>query len=140
MAIKVGVRIDPPFPLFICHCAHLRSSAPALVFVRAPPVTTYVAQAPIRLLNACNALDFLMTEHPKVMSILPLRQLRQRSWLWFKHRPLAFRSSTRYKTSQGCQAGMQQRATTCHKRHYFLLQGEAPRGRRAQATRLGVGV
>jgi hypothetical protein len=29
-----------------------------------------VAQAPIWLLNACNALDFLTTEHPKVMSTL----------------------------------------------------------------------
>ncbi|KAI0246331.1 hypothetical protein BJV78DRAFT_1135398, partial [Lactifluus subvellereus] len=35
-----------------------------------PPVTTTVAQAPIWLLNACNALDFLHTEHPKVMSTL----------------------------------------------------------------------
>jgi hypothetical protein len=29
-----------------------------------------VAQAPIWLLNACNALDFLTTEHPKVMTTL----------------------------------------------------------------------
>lgn len=35
-----------------------------------PPVTTTVAQAPVWLLNACNALDFLTTEHPKVMSTL----------------------------------------------------------------------
>jgi hypothetical protein len=33
-----------------------------------PSVTTTVAQAPLWLLNACNALDFLHTEHPKVMS------------------------------------------------------------------------
>ncbi len=33
-------------------------------------VTTTVAQAPVWLLNACNALDFLTTEHPKVMSTL----------------------------------------------------------------------
>jgi len=32
--------------------------------------TTTVAQAPIWLLNACNALDFLTTEHPKVMTTL----------------------------------------------------------------------
>jgi hypothetical protein len=37
-----------------------------------PPitVTTTVAQAPVWLLNACNALDFLTTEHPKVMTTL----------------------------------------------------------------------
>jgi hypothetical protein len=35
-----------------------------------PPVTTTVAQAPIWLLNACNALDFLTSEHPKVMTTL----------------------------------------------------------------------
>jgi len=29
-----------------------------------------VAQAPVWLLNACNALDFLTTEHPKVMTTL----------------------------------------------------------------------
>jgi len=34
------------------------------------PVSTTVAQAPVWLLNACNALDFLATEHPKVMSTL----------------------------------------------------------------------
>ena len=33
-------------------------------------MTTTVAQAPIWLLNACNALDFLTTEHPKVMTTL----------------------------------------------------------------------
>jgi hypothetical protein len=39
-------------------------------FVPPPSVTTTVAQAPIWLLNACNALDFLHTEHPKTMSTL----------------------------------------------------------------------
>ncbi len=33
-------------------------------------VTTEVAHAPLWLLNACNALDFLTTEHPKVMTTL----------------------------------------------------------------------
>ncbi|KAF8494945.1 hypothetical protein F5888DRAFT_1714348 [Russula emetica] len=33
-------------------------------------VTTTEAQAPVWLLNACNALDFLTSEHPKVMSTL----------------------------------------------------------------------
>lgn len=52
----------------------------AAAVVPAPPVpvhaasqgevTTTEAQAPIWLLNACNALDFLTTEHPKVMSTL----------------------------------------------------------------------
>jgi hypothetical protein len=33
-------------------------------------VTTTEAHAPLWMLNACNALDFLTTEHPKVMSTL----------------------------------------------------------------------
>jgi hypothetical protein len=48
---------------------------PALAFVHVPPVTTTAGQAPIWLLNTCKVLDFLMTEHPKVMSTLPLCQL-----------------------------------------------------------------
>jgi hypothetical protein len=67
-----------------------------------------VRQAPIWLLNACNALDFLTIEHLKVMSTLPLRQLGLHPWLWFKHRLHAFRPSTRYKTPQGRQAGVRQ--------------------------------
>ena len=35
-----------------------------------PVTSTTVAQAPVWLLNACNALDFLTSEHPKVMTTL----------------------------------------------------------------------
>lgn len=34
------------------------------------PVATTVGQAPVWLLNACQALDFLTTEHPKVMTAI----------------------------------------------------------------------
>ena len=33
-----------------------------------PLAITTITHAPVWLLNACNALDFLSTEHPKVMS------------------------------------------------------------------------
>ncbi|THV03461.1 hypothetical protein K435DRAFT_774869 [Dendrothele bispora CBS 962.96] len=33
-------------------------------------MVTTVTHAPVWLLNACNALDFLQNEHPKVMSTL----------------------------------------------------------------------
>ncbi|KAN0118126.1 hypothetical protein V8E52_005387 [Russula decolorans] len=49
------------------------AAAAAVVPASAAPqgeVTTTEAQAPVWLLNACNALDFLTSEHPKVMSTL----------------------------------------------------------------------
>src|SRR5215510_7073806 len=39
------------------------------VFASFPAVTT-IANAPTWLLNACNALDYLTTEHPKVMTTI----------------------------------------------------------------------
>ncbi|KAI0313060.1 hypothetical protein OF83DRAFT_1086590 [Amylostereum chailletii] len=52
------------------------SSTPASMSVAPTPaqspgeVTTTVTNAPVWLLNACNALDFLTTEHPKAMTTL----------------------------------------------------------------------
>ena len=45
---------------------------PNLIKLTFPPcaVTTAEAQAPLWLLNACSALDFLTSEHPKVMTTL----------------------------------------------------------------------
>ena len=37
--------------------------------IKPHPVTT-VTQAPVWLLNACTALDFLTSEHPKAMSVI----------------------------------------------------------------------